>query len=51
LPLVEATFGIDPAACIQRKGLKLLIGEEFELGDADAVLAGDHAVKRTSPAP
>ncbi len=31
--------------------MRFLVGEEFELGDADAVLAGDDAIEAASDVP
>ena len=44
LSLVEPPFGID-ALLVAGKGRQLRVGQVFELGDADAVLARDHAVE------
>ena len=46
LALVEATVRIDAALVGSEVG-DLVVGQEFQLGDADAVLARDHAVERT----
>ena len=46
LALVEATFRIDPFL-VASKSADLFIGQKFQLGDADAVLARDHAIERT----
>ena len=44
LPLVEAALGIDGILVAAEVG-SLVVGQELELGDADTVLAGDHAVE------
>ena len=44
LALVEAAFGVD-ALLVVGKGSQLGVAQEFELGDADAMLAADHAVE------
>ncbi len=44
LALVEAALGVD-AGLVFGKGAQLFVAEEFELRDADAVLARDHAVE------
>ena len=44
LALVEAPFGIDAPLVVGEVG-ELVVGQELELGDADAVLARDHAVE------
>jgi hypothetical protein len=50
LAAVEAAFGVDLVPC-SRGTADFVVGQEVELGDADAVLAGDHAVERCAPAP
>ena len=45
LAAVEAALRID-AALVVGERRELLVGQELELGDADAVLAGDDAVQR-----
>ncbi len=42
---IEAAFRID-AVLIGTEGARFVVAQEFELGDADAVFAGDHAVER-----
>ena len=44
LALVEAALGVD-APLVVGERRELVVGQELELGDADAVLAGDHAVE------
>ena len=44
LALVEAALGVD-ARLVGAQFGGLVLGEELELGDADAVLAGDHAAE------
>ena len=46
LALVEAPFRVD-ALLVVGEGLKLGVAQIFELGDADAVLARDHAIQRS----
>jgi len=46
LAFVESTLGID-ALLVIAKFTDFGIGEKFQFGDADAVLAGDHAIERT----
>ena len=44
LALVEAALGIDATLVVGERG-DLVVAQELELGDADAVLARDHAVE------
>ena len=46
LPLLKRPSGID-ALLVVAEIADLVFGQEFQLGDADAVFAGDHAVQRT----
>ena len=42
--LVEAPLGID-ALLVRRKVGQLIVGDELELGDADAMFARNHAIE------
>ena len=42
---VEGVFGIDLVFVVPKR-LQVFIGQKFELGDADAVFARNHAAER-----
>ncbi len=42
---VEGVFGIDLVFVVPKR-LQVFIGQKFELGDADAVFAGNHTAER-----
>ena len=44
---IEGVFGIDLVFVVPKR-LQIFIGQKFELGNADAVFAGNYATERTS---